>query len=369
MNKISIVTSFYCQPPNFVDELYENIKKVNVDWEWVVTDDFSPTQEIDQRLTQISNRDVRVRKILQKSKREIFRSPWLYANGDFVFVIDADDRFHPLYLEHCLEWFRKFPDVVCIISGCRWVSPGGSPLRYYIDTPFVIPHRKGEIQYPEMNYTGRIWRNLYKPDWSKIFENQNEIIRCQDYFMVEYLTTKGEILHLPRIYIDYMLKEDSNSRTQRPQSQIDIINKTWGEFQNWKNNQNIGFSRFPYFLSGEVDFQNEMMPFLRIDWSSYPSKVGVIGFSKMEVKRKLLRQLYPEFVFIFDPSPQQDSIIDFYVLCNLEKKSIKIPKKKWYSHFWGNNIKDDIFSYLSDNQFFWTIDGDENYWLENIIYT
>jgi RNA-binding protein YlmH len=70
MSKISIVTSFYCQPPSFVDELYENIKKVNVDWEWIVTDDFSPTPEIDERLTQISNRDVRVRKILQKSKRE-----------------------------------------------------------------------------------------------------------------------------------------------------------------------------------------------------------------------------------------------------------------------------------------------------------
>ena len=372
MSKISIVTSFYCQPPNFVDELYENIKRVNVDWEWIVTDDFSPTPEIDERLTQISNKDVRVRKILQKSKREIFRSPWLYTNGDFVFNIDADDRFHPLYLEHCLEWFRKFPDVVCIISGCRWALDSGKIIRYFIDTPFVIPHIKGGIQYPNRNYLGRIWRNTHRPDWSQIFQNPDEIIRYNDRFIVEYLSTKGEILCLPRVYLDYTIRKNSNSSITRTQQEISIINKTSSEFESWLQTQKVKFSRFPYFLSGEVDFQNEMMPFLRIDWVSYPSRVGVIGFSRMEVKRKLLRQLYPEFGFIFDPSPEEDTTIDFYVLCNLDKMSGGLPQKKWYSHFCGNHMKDHIFSYINQNSnctFAWVSDSDENIWIENYIYT
>lgn len=371
MAKISIVTSFFSETIDMVEGLYENVKRSNVDWEWIVTNDFSDNPDLEDKLTDISGKDVRVRKIIQKTKLEVFRNPSLYADGDFIFHIDGDDRFNPVYLEHALIWFKRFPEVICIISGCRWVSYEGLALRYFIDEPFVFPHKKNGINYPHTNYTGRIWRNNIKLVWEDIFSNPQDIIRLNDHYIVEFLSTKGDILHLPRIYIEYFLRNNSNSRIQRTEEEIKKIDKTNEEFSRWRMSQRKDFTRFPYFFSGEDEFQKELQPFLKIDWKYSGGKVGVVGFSKIPAKRKMLSQLYPEFIFLFDPLPEESQDVIFWVFCNIDETNHYLPEKKWYTHFEGEDKKESVFSYLYSNsvyQFFWT-EVDDNYWIENLIYT
>jgi len=366
MAKISIVTSFFSETIEMVERLYVNVKKCNVNWEWIVTNDFSNNSDLEDKLTRISNQDVRVRKITQKTKLEIFRNPSLYSEGDFIFVIDGDDVFNPVYLEHALVWFKRFPEVICIISGCRWVSDTGHVLKYHIDSPFETPHEKAGGFSLCPNYTGRIWRNTHQIDWTEIFKIPENIIRMSDHFIVEYLSTKGDILHLPRIYIDYEVKKNSNSRIDRTKEELHIIETTYQEFWDWRRAQKPQFSRFPYFFSGETEFQRELQPFLKISWDITKGVMGVIGFSRIPAKRKMLSQLYPEFTLLFDPSPHDSENIDFYVLCDIDKMEYEIPIKKWFTHFEGEDKKEIIFSFLRKySNLYWT-NTEGNFWVERI---
>jgi glycosyltransferase involved in cell wall biosynthesis len=102
----SVVTSFFDEGKKYVERLYDYISSQSVDWEWIVTDDFSGDTETEFCLRNLAIKDSRVKYQEQKEKREIFRDPQKVATGEFVFHIDADDRVHPSYLLHCEYWFR-----------------------------------------------------------------------------------------------------------------------------------------------------------------------------------------------------------------------------------------------------------------------
>lgn len=360
--KFSIVTSFFGEPKEFVDRLYQSILQTNVDWEWVVTEDFSGSKETEKALSEIARKDKRVKKIKQKSKREIFRNPWLYAKGEFIFHIDGDDDFHPLYLQHCEEWFRKFPDVVCIISGGIWVNEKGCITNFFIDRPFVLPGNRNGTIHPHLNYLGRIWRSSVKIDFTEIFDNQEDIIRFNDRFIVEYLSTKGEILHLPRTYIKYIFRKDSNSNRERTEEEKKIIQKINNQFNSWLERNRKVFSRSTHFCTGEEDFEEEVTPFLNVDWTTEIKKVGVFGFSNLPVKKKLLQELFPEFIFSFEPKEDEIKNLDFLVVSNLEGKIFDFSQKRIYMTIkfeknFQNCVKEIrgkyVFMWVANSDFFW----------------
>jgi glycosyltransferase involved in cell wall biosynthesis len=167
--KFSIVTSFFGEGKKYVERLYQDIQKQKVDWEWIVTDDFSENPETQASLLSISSSDKRVKYFAQDYKREIFRDPQKVATGEFVFHIDADDRVHPSYLLHCEYWFRRFPSVICILSGSEWVKENGVFNRFAF-------HRNSELDVKH-DFVGRVWRNGFDFKFEKIFTNVNDIIR------------------------------------------------------------------------------------------------------------------------------------------------------------------------------------------------
>jgi glycosyltransferase involved in cell wall biosynthesis len=291
--KFSIVTSFFGEDPSYVYRLYECVKAQSVDWEWVVTDDFSDNPETLKSLIEISRFDKRVRRIAQTEKREIFRNPSLYARGEFIFHVDGDDQFHPLYLEHCQIWFDRLPDVVCILCGSRGESPEGYFYNFFLHNSFSDS--------PNPSYLGRVWRSSFKIDLEPIFEDANEIIRMNDMFIVKYLETKGDILCLPRVYVKYEIRKTSNSHRERSGEEVRIIEKARSEFFNWYSLNKptlLPYSSY-FYIDPSEGIESDFFPFTHLNWNCKSKNLWVVGFPNSVPKRRLLLQLHPDFCINF----------------------------------------------------------------------
>jgi hypothetical protein len=358
--RFSIVTSFFGDDPSYIYRLYECAKAQNVDWEWIVTDDFSDNPETDKTLLEISKKDKRVRRIIQTEKREFYRNPSLYAKGEFIFHIDADDLYQSSYLEHCQKWFERFPEVVCILSASKWMKKSGYLERYFLHTPFLNPFIDNGRIIPALNYLGRVWRSKIKIDWSDVFTDDSKMIRMNDQYIVKYLSTKGDILCLPRCYIQYETAKVSNSSKKRTAEEIADINQIDNEFEIWYEKNKREFIYFPYFFTGdECDFELDCYNFLSLDWDGIKS-MDVYGFSELVVKRKLLRELFPDIEITFDSnSPKSNNIIicgKVKIEPNIDNKKVFIltdtdDNKEFYSSFLQKNKK--VFYWFKYDNFFW----------------
>jgi len=331
--RFSIVSSFFGDDPSYIYRLYECAKAQNVDWEWIVTDDFSDNPETDKALIEISKKDKRVRRIIQTEKLEFYRNPSLYARGEFVFHIDGDDFYHPSYLEHCQSWFDRLPDVSIILSGSKWVKKSGHLERYYLHNPFINNvFRDSDGSYRlNINFLGRIWRNKFKIDWDNVFEDSSEMIRMNDKYIVNYISTKGDVLCLPRCYIQYETAKISNSSRERTEDEKILIKKVDREFNKWYSTTMPNFLFSTHFCNGDnTDFEVECYPFLTLPWTKDKLKVGVFGFSEHKFKRKQLIQLFPDFDITFDPNELESSNISTFVINAMNSKIFDIPNGKLF---------------------------------------
>jgi hypothetical protein len=363
--RFSIVTSFFGDDPSYIYRLYDCAKAQNVDWEWIVTDDFSDNPETDKALLEISKRDKRVRRIIQTEKREFYRNPSLYAKGEFIFHIDGDDFYHHNYLEHCQKWFERFPEVVCILSASKWMKKSGKLERYFVHTPFLNPFMdKGRVM-PALNFLGRVWRSKIKIDWSDVFTDDSKMIRMNDQYIVKYLSTKGDILCLPRCYVEYETDKVSNSTKERTPEEVIDIKKVDEEFNNWYEKNKREFIYFPYFFTGDgCDFELDCYNFLAIKWGKDIKSMDIYGFSDLIVKRKLLRELFSDIEITFDSNnPKSDNI----VICGKVKVEPNIDNKRVFILTETDDNKDFYFNFLQKNKkaFYW-FKYDDFCWINTI---
>jgi hypothetical protein len=362
--RFSIVTSFFGDDPSYIYRLYECAKAQNVDWEWIVTDDFSDNPETDKTLIEISKSDKRVRRIIQTEKRQFYRNPSLYARGEFIFHIDGDDLYHPSYLEHCQSWFERFPEVVCILSASKWVKKSGGLKRFFVHNPFLNPFISNGRIMPPLNYLGRVWRSKIKIDWSDVFTDDSKMIRMNDKYIVKYLSTKGDILCLPRCYVEYETDKISNSTKERSSEEKKVIDQIDQEFETWyeKNKKEIPY--FPYFFTGDgCDFELDCYNFLTLDWNGIKS-IDVYGFSELLIKRKILKELFQDIEINFDSKEPKSSII---VICGKVKVEPNINNKKVFVLTETDDNKDFYFNFLQKNNkaFYW-FKYDNFHWMMTI---
>lgn len=283
----SIVTSFFGEGEFYVKRLYFDIIKQKVNWEWIVTDDFSGDHNTERYLTELSLLDNRVKYVSQNFKREMFRDPQRFAAGKFVFHIDADDRVHPSYLLHCEYWFKRFPSVICILSGSEWIKENGVFHRFAFN-------RNSEIGIT-YNFLGRVWRNGFDFKFKEIFSNLDDIIRCNDAFIVKSLETVGDILCLPRAYIRYQVRNNSNSNVQRTIEEQVKIEKCGEEFSCWSSNKKLESPYEPYFFDTESDVKG----FLGIEWESSYGTIQYVGKELPSYKKRKVRELFQDFEIEF----------------------------------------------------------------------
>jgi len=288
----SIVTSFFGEGKIYVERLYENICSQSVNWEWIVTDDFSGNIETEFSLLNLTRKDNRVKYYRQTEKQEIFRNPQKYASGEFVFHIDADDQVHPNYLKHCLYWFSRFPKVICILSGSEWIKENGQFLRfsYHLESELDTKH----------DFLGRVWRNGFEFEFDKIFSNPKDVIRMNDMFIVKSFEKKGDILCLPRIYIKYEVRENSNSKIERSEQEKIQIVRCNEEFQSWISRN----SCFAPYDSLFFDMEKDVLAFFPLNWEGKQfNSIEFLGKSLRPYKQRKLRDLYQDCDLYFEPLP------------------------------------------------------------------
>ena len=310
----SVVTSFFGEGEKYVSRLYQDIVSQNVDWEWVVTDDFSKDLETEKALRNVASKDPRVVYIDQKGKGEIFRNPQEHARGEFVFHIDADDQVHPNYLEHCYYWFKRFPKVICILSGSEWVKETGHYDRYCLHTNLGLAK--------EQNYLGRIWRNGFDFEFEKIFSNPQDVIRMNDMFIVRSFEKTGDILCLPRIYIKYEIRGNSNCNVKRNETEIEKIERCKDEFFDWISSNSIFSPYEPFFF----DLEKEVLPFIPLSWNNEVKTIEFLGNDLPRYKQRKLSELYPDYKISFQENKAKDP--DYKIIdCSGGFKKIEIGGK------------------------------------------
>jgi glycosyltransferase involved in cell wall biosynthesis len=283
--KFSAVTSFFGEGEKYVKRLYADLKSQNVDFEWVVTDDFSGDKETELTLRSLADLDPAVKYVEQKSKREIYRDPQKYCTGEFVFHIDADDRVHPNYLQHCQYWFERFPLVNCILCGSEWVLENGKFNRFHYHT------REDVFSQSKHNFIGRVWRNGFDFKFREIFSNYDDVIRMNDMFVVKSFETVGDILCLPRVYVRYEMRATSNSTIKRSPIEVEKIERCANEFFSWLR-KNLKESPYdPFFFESESD----VVPFLALKWETDKKTIHYCGKPMPPHRRRKVRELYKDF--------------------------------------------------------------------------
>lgn len=285
MPKFSIVTSFFGEGPDYVNRVYSDICDQDVDFEWVVTDDFSEDINTGRELRKLAKKDHRVKYIDQKEKREIYRDPQHHTTGEFVFHLDADDRVHPNYLQHCEYWFNRFPMVNCILCGSEWVHENGRFNRFHY-------HIKEDLfSNGKHNFIGRIWRNGFNFNFREIFSKYEDIIRMNDMFIVKSFETIGDILCLPRVYVKYEMRATSNSTIERSPEEVEKIQRCSNEFMTWLYRFRKESPYDPFFFESEVD----IIPFLTLKWHKEKKTIHHCGRKFPPHRRRKIRELYQDF--------------------------------------------------------------------------
>ncbi len=286
----SIVTSFYGESPFYIRRLYNSITRQTVNWEWIVTDDFSGNLETVNELLDIAREDSRVKFIQQKCKREIFRDPSLYSTGHYVFHIDGDDDVHPLYLEHCLKWFERFPQIQCILCASLFETERGKFSRY------ALLNEENRFQYE--TYLGRVWRSGFRFPWGSIFSNPEDIIRWNDKFIVQTISCYGDILFLPRIYIKYTMRSDSNTSRKRTDTEKEAIVRTIDEFSQWYGVNKRSAPIDPFFFG----IEKYLNGFFEVDWNPDYDSIEYFGPEIEDFNQRKIRDLFPDFKISFNQS-------------------------------------------------------------------
>lgn len=284
----SIVTSFYGESQEYVSRLYRSICLQNVNWEWIVTDDFSDNPITLQTLSEISVKDPRVKLVHQREKREIFRNPSIYAQGDYIFHIDGDDDVHPNYLAHCLMWFNRFPRVQCILSSSLFETERGNFGRYAWLTE--------ENRFQFETYLGRVWRAGFTFNWAEIFSDPREVIRFNDRFIVKKIECEGDILFLPRIYIRYTMRENSNTSRERTENERESIVRSIQEFELWYEKNKRSAPLDPFFFG----LEKYLLGFFEIDWKFSNGSIHYSGPEIQDFHQKKIQDLFPEFSISFN---------------------------------------------------------------------
>lgn len=284
MVKFSICTAFFNDEIVNVDSLYQSILKQNVEWEWVVTDDFSENPVVKDYLISLSSKDSRVRYVEQTHKMQFMRNPSIFAKGEFVFHIDSDDLVYPGYLELCDRMFFRFPEVGIILTGGHFVSQHGRFRSYGL-------HREDAIC-----FLGRCWRRNIEIDFTGIIED-NFFTLCNDMFIVRYLSLKTRLLVIPRIFIKYreFVNDDDNYKPfgHRIGLSDELMlshEKSSSQFLDYYYRVRQPHNGlFPYFESIS-NLTTSLWPLH--DKPDGSSKIRMVGFSVENWQQVLLQDLY-----------------------------------------------------------------------------
>lgn len=299
--KFSISTSFY-RRSHLVEQIYQQIlAQTYLDWEWVVTDDFSDYGGAKDSLLEICSKDSRVKYFEQSRKKECFYNPHRGCSGDIIVQFDSDDFAYPRILEVYNHLFLKHPDVV----GISCLSHNVDALGQWVEIQGGGSYNIGETSL--MNYTpmGRAWRNIIDE-----FDNGEMQWYQNDTNIVRHLETRGKWLYLPRTLYRYYYSQDTFSREP---------NRTEEQYSSIENERFFIEAKFPGLHNPDkttfslyyLPIHKEARAFAMGDFNLQTSRKKIL-FYKSGLKtyeRQLLKELFFDHDLYFDFNIKCDEVV------------------------------------------------------------
>ena len=212
--KFSIISTFYNNTIQEIEALKNSIvNQTYSKWEWIISDDFSKdsTEHIEY-LKSLPDLDKRIKYIEQKTKKEIFWNPQTYATGDIVVLIGGDDTVPPKLLEVYNYHFVKYPELFFVTAESHIFNPN------LIISSFIDYKNYGNL-FDKRSIFPLGWLNMGVPlawrnipiDFTEGFElTGKEIIN--DWIIHTRLEELGKFTHIPRVFYNYNIRQDSVSR-------------------------------------------------------------------------------------------------------------------------------------------------------------
>lgn len=327
--KFTIVSTFYNNTIEEVEALKNSIlAQTYTKWEWIISDDFSKekTDHIGF-LKKLPSIDKRIKYIEQKSKKEIFWNPQTYATGDVIILIGADDTIFPRTLEIYNYHFVKYPDCLFITSEANIYKPIMSYSSFIEYNQYSTMFDKRHL-FPLAGWLNMgvplAWRNI-PIDFTEGFELTNREI-INDYLIHTRLEELGKFIHLPRVFYNYNIREDSVCR------KIDEDNSHKAHSSE-KVNQIITKRRGNRELDSLIDLYNgvtqesNVFYYSELNLETTCQEVSVITTYNMNVhKRSKLKQLYVDHNIYFNVF--NDSI-DYYLIYIDKDSNLDILLDQW----------------------------------------
>lgn len=311
--KFSIATSFYNNPPIYVDRIYSQIKPQTYEnWEWVVSDDFSDNAgEIKDKLKKLSAKDPKVKYYETTKKKERFWNPQLGCSGEWVVELGSDNYMFPKLLEIYKKLIENNPGIVGLSSNATQYH-GDEFSRYGIHDDTTMEWCKG-YNYNRPPYSA-CYKNViedYGYEGLKYFQNDTNIVR--------QLENKGDWLWVPRNLTKYTKREDSISHKSYSKAEIKEIEEERLLIENKLNRKGITYST--KYLP-VVNYCRAFTAYPKINEQSGLNLYFWAGDLE-PYEKELLKEVFFDHNLVFEPQDNVDMYF-FYV----DKGSLRRFKEK-----------------------------------------
>lgn len=378
--KVSFVTSFF-NSEKYIDDLSKSVlNQTLTNWEWIVTDDFSSDNTKEKVLT-LCKKDRRIKYIEQRSKQEIYWNPHIYANGELILTIDADDQLVPKTAEVISRFFDKFKDVSCIHTNSNYYHntfdfgnfKNSSHCKFDSNSTILEKHRnylKNESGYERVGYLFGAIRAYRNPGGRELNFNDGNFTlgKHEDLVKLIRLEEIGKPLFLNRTLYKNRMRDDSNSKSWGDNSTIQEFDKIYNQVE--KRN----LQRYTHEIQYEC-VSDELYPFLysELNEERDRKKVSCIGFNLTKEKKYLLEDIYYDHEIVFDAIDTNSNYI--FILVRDEKQVDffynivkKVEKAKVLFFFINKDWTPDFYKVEDSSKYFDLFNKARDYFTDKATY-
>lgn len=197
----------------YLEEAIESIlAQIYHQWELVLIDDASTdeTRQIIEKYKKTYSKGIKT--IQLKNNRGAYGAANLamkIAEGEFIAIMDGDDRSHPDRFEKQVRFLLAHPHIIVVGAQAKIVDSEGTVIGEKV---FPLSHDKIYAKYmevhPMVHPTCMIRRSLL-PDWNRLYEDKHGV--NDDYYTFFTLFRYGKFANLPDFLLDYRIHLKNSS--------------------------------------------------------------------------------------------------------------------------------------------------------------
>ena len=120
------------------------------------------------------------------------------ARGEYIALLDSDDRADPLRLERQVDFLDQHPDYVQVGSWCRMIDAHGRPLKKVKRQPILSQDVDAQLLFRCALSNRSI---MARTAILKHYGYRNDYPRCQDYYLHVQLAKKYRMANLPECLV------------------------------------------------------------------------------------------------------------------------------------------------------------------------